>query len=491
MWKHSDTDKQVTRRQAVRRHAQRRHHYFYQSRLDGNFMQNFAAAPIRWSGERWVISAVAFLLGLLTFVVLPSWASIFGNQTPNSLTQQLQLSLPPAPPVEESQAAPDKRMVVISGNIIPIAESNNWIAIKVEPGHSLGQMFSNEGFSSAQLMDVLGRMKNAASLTQLRPGEIIGVRRDIDGRFTGIQFDGDGGDRVLVNVASDGRVNEQLLTSATEKRIRAASGVIRGSLFAAADEAGLSDAAILQMAKIFSYDIDFAQDLRSGDHFSVVYQELFRDGEQIAGGDILAAVFVNRGKRFDALRFTRPGSTVPEYFDSSGRSLRKAFIRTPVEFTRISSRFASARRHPILGTIRAHRGVDYAAPAGTPIIAAADGRIASAGWQNGYGNAVVISHDRGYSTLYGHMSRFSNAAKRGNRVSQGTVIGYVGKTGLATAPHLHYEFRVGGVHRDPLKVTMPPPLPLASGLLASFQQATRPYLTQLAMAESRLAVAAR
>lgn len=475
---------QIQRRQAVRRHAQRRHHRFYSARLDGNFIQNFAAAPIHWNRERWVISALAGLLGLLALVVIPSWASTFPSE--KAVAQAWSpLPLPEAPLPEQSLLASDNRVAFVRGNYIPISQTQQWVSVAVESGQTLGQIFAAEGISSAQMMDVLGKMPNAAALTRLKPGEQLGLRRDASGLLTAIQFDASDDGRIQVDIAADGSVSEQTISGSVEKRIRVTSGVIEGSLFGAGDAAGLSDAAILQMAKVFSFDIDFAQDLRKGDRFAVVYEDHYRNGEAVGNGDILAAYFVNHGKRFEALRYQRPDGDT-EYYDGNGRPLRKAFIRTPVEFTRISSRFASARRHPILGTVRAHKGVDYAAPAGTPIIAAADGRIITVGWQNGYGNAVVIDHGNGRSTLYGHMSRYSAAAKRGNGVQQGTVIGYVGMTGLATAPHLHYEFRVGGVHRDPLKVTLPPPQPLPAAMLAMFKQKTAGMRSQLAAADARL-----
>jgi murein DD-endopeptidase MepM/ murein hydrolase activator NlpD len=486
----SQTELQVQRRQAVRRHAQRRHHHFYSARLDGNFIQNFAAAPIHWNRERWVIAGLAGLLALLVIVVVPSWAGTFPAFDTPAASGWSPIALPEAPAPEQSAFVDDQRVAFIDGNYIPIAQTAEWTSTRVESGQTLGQIFGDEGISSAQMMDVLGRMSNAAALTRLTPGERIGLRRDAEGRLTAIQFDAADDARIQIDVAADGSISEHSLAGSIEKRVRVASGVIEGSLFGAGDAAGLSDAAILQMAKVFSFDIDFAQDLRKGDRFSVVYEDHYRNGEAVGGGDILAASFFNRGKRFDALRYTRPDG-VTEYYDGNGRPLRKAFIRTPVEFTRISSRFSSARRHPILGTVRAHRGVDYAAPAGTPIIAAADGTIASVGWQNGYGNTVVIDHGKGHSTLYGHMSKYSGAAKRGNRVRQGTVIGYVGKTGLATAPHLHYEFRVGGVHRDPLKVTLPPPEPLPKAMLALFREKTAGLMSQLASADARVAPVAR
>ncbi len=479
-----NSDTQLKRRQAVRRHAQRRHQHFYAKSLDGNFIQNFATAPIRWTGERWVIGAMAGLLATLALVVLPSWAGTFSSE-PDQAAHWSELPLPPAPADLTRSTEIDTRIALVEGNYIPLAETGQWTSATVESGQTLGAIFSSAGISSAQMMDVLSKMPSASVLTRLRPGEHIGMRRNAAGALTGIQFDAEGLSRIQVDVASDGQVVERPVSGTIEKRVRVASGLIEGSLFAAGDAAGLSDVAILQMAKVFSYDIDFAQDLRKGDRFAVVYEDHYRDGEQVGGGQILAASFFNRGKKYDALRYARPGGD-SEYYDLSGRPLRKAFIRTPVEFTRISSRFSSARRHPILGKVRAHQGVDYAAPAGTPIIAAAAGKVVFAGWQNGYGNTIVIDHGKGHTTLYGHMSRFSGASKRGSRVQQGTTIGYVGKTGLATAPHLHYEFRIGGVHRDPLKLTLPPPEPLPGALMADFRSKTQALGSQLVLADSRL-----
>jgi murein DD-endopeptidase MepM/ murein hydrolase activator NlpD len=487
----SSPEHQIQRRQAVRRHAQRRHQRFYAARLDGNFIQNFAATPISWTRERWIIGALALVMALLAFVVIPSWAGAVSTPMEDRLVWS-EVKLPPAPLPEALTHSADHRVAFVEGNYIPISETGQWTSLTVESGQTLGQLFAADGIPATQMLDILAKMSNASALTQLSPGEHLGLHKDQTGRLVAIQFDAGLKGRIQVDVNDAGEVSEHALSGVVEKRVRVASGVIEGSLFGAGDAAGLSDATILQMAKVFSYDIDFAQDLRQGDRFSVVYEDHYRNGEPVSGGDILAATFVNRGKRFEALRFQIPGGEL-EYYDGIGRPLRKAFIRTPVEFTRISSRFASARRHPILGTVRAHRGVDYAAPSGTPIIAAADGRIVSAGWQNGYGNTVVIDHGKGHTTLYGHMSRYAAAAKRGERVRQGTVIGYVGKTGLATAPHLHYEFRVAGVHRDPLKLTLPPPAPLPTEHLALFKQMTAGLTSQLASAEARLtpAVAVR
>ena len=216
--------------------------------------------------------------------------------------------------------------------------------------------------------------------------------------------------------------------------------------------------------------------MRDGDTFQVVYEELWRDGQRVGTGDVIGATFTNRGKRYTAYSFEQNGKT--EYFDETGRPLKKVLMRIPIEFARLSSTFGM-RKHPVLGRMRAHKGVDYAARTGTPIMAAGDGRVAFVGWKNGYGRAVIIDHGQGRSTLYGHMSAWGKA-KQGQHVSQGSTIGYVGMSGLATGPHLHYEFRINGTQVNPLTVTMPKPTPLCGSELVQFRAATAPARRQAA-----------
>jgi murein DD-endopeptidase MepM/ murein hydrolase activator NlpD len=241
------------------------------------------------------------------------------------------------------------------------------------------------------------------------------------------------------------------------------------------------------MANIFKYDIDFVEDVRDGDTFQVVYEELWREGQRVGTGDVIGATFTNRGKRFTAFSYARNGKT--EYFDETGRPLKKTLMRIPIEFARLSSTFGM-RKHPVLGRMRAHKGVDYAARTGTPIMAAGDGRVAFVGWKNGYGRAVIIDHGQGRSTLYGHMSAWGKE-KQGQRVSQGSTIGFVGMSGLATGPHLHYEFRINGNQVNPLTVTMPKPEPLTGAELLRFRAATAPAVAKLLMVEKNTRLASR
>jgi murein DD-endopeptidase MepM/ murein hydrolase activator NlpD len=233
----------------------------------------------------------------------------------------------------------------------------------------------------------------------------------------------------------------------------------------------------MELAGIFGWDVDFALDIRSGDRFTLVYEELFLDGKKQRDGNIIAAEFNNRGKTYRALRYTNDEG-VSDYFSPDGKSMRKAFIRTPVDFTRISSRFGK-RRHPTLNKMKNHHGVDYAAPRGTPIKAAGDGKLTFVGRKGGYGKTVKIQHGGKYSTLYAHMSRIKPGMRRGKKVRQGQTIGYVGSTGRSTGPHLHYEFRVNGVHRNPLRVRLPDAAPIHAKYKTDFLDKSRSLVARL------------
>lgn len=259
---------------------------------------------------------------------------------------------------------------------------------------------------------------------------------------------------------------------------QSAHSIIQDSLFLSGQRAGLSDSIIMQLANIFGWDIDFALDIRSGDRFSVIYEEKYLDGVKVKDGEIIVAEFVNSGKSFRAIRYT-DSQNKTDYYSDSGRSMRKPFLRTPVDFARISSRFNLTRKHPILNTIRAHKGVDYAAAIGTPIMAAGDGKVIFRGSKGGYGSTIIIQHGSQYSTLYAHMHKYANRTQKGARVKQGQIIGYIGKSGLATGPHLHYEFRVNGVHRNPLTVKLPDAQPLPESELIRFHSKTQTQFAQL------------
>jgi murein DD-endopeptidase MepM/ murein hydrolase activator NlpD len=253
---------------------------------------------------------------------------------------------------------------------------------------------------------------------------------------------------------------------------------IQSSLYKAGIENGITDRVVMDIANIFAWDVDFALDIRTGDRFSVLVEKKIHEEQFIGYGKILAAEFINQGKRYSAVHYVDQQGQ-GNYYTPNGHSLRKAFLRSPIDFYRISSTFQRERFHPVLGVKRPHRGVDYAAPIGTPIKASGDGKIIFIGTQGGYGKTIILQHGRKYTTLYAHLNNFAKNIRTGSKVTQGQVIGFVGKTGVATGPHLHYEFRINDVHHDPLTVSLPMSEPLPANELAIFRNKALPLLAQL------------
>ncbi|UJP06018.1 MAG: M23 family metallopeptidase [Nitrosomonas sp.] len=264
-----------------------------------------------------------------------------------------------------------------------------------------------------------------------------------------------------------------------KSQIHMKSGTINRSLFAATDNAGIPNGIATQLAQILASEIDFHRDLRQGDHFTVVYETFSSsNGRRAKTGRVLAVEFINRGKSHQAIYFKSSNGT-EGYYTPEGESLRKAFLLSPLDFTRVTSGFTNARFHPILKEWRAHRGIDYAAPTGTPVKATANGIVQFSGSQKGYGNLIILKHNGKYETAYGHLSRFATGLSKGKRVNQGDIIGYVGATGMATGPHLHYELRVDSIQRDPAKVILPTAPPIAKRDLNNFQKETQQFVARL------------
>lgn len=358
-------------------------------------------------------------------------------------------------------------------------EAGAAITVQVRPGDSLATIFRRNGFSARELHRVLAGTRHSARLARLQPGDLLHFERATDETLSALEFELDEGQTLRVAHNGDG-FGERIIEHPIERRITHAQGVIHSSLFLAAREAGLSDNLTMRLTSIFGWDIDFVYDIRAGDRFSMIYEEVYRDGEKIRDGDILAAEFINRNTSYRAVRFVDEQDDA-EYFTPDGYAMRKAFLRAPLEYSRISSRFNPNRRHPVLNTIRAHRGTDYAAPSGTPVRAAGDGRVVRRGRDGGYGNRVIIQHGGNITTLYAHLSNYRRGVTHGTRVRQGQVIGYVGMTGLANGPHLHYEFRVNGVHRNPVTVDLPDAEPLPERYREAFHAYARPLLAHLAV----------
>jgi murein DD-endopeptidase MepM/ murein hydrolase activator NlpD len=369
-----------------------------------------------------------------------------GAQAP---PQQATSTLQPAAAVAPGAAAEKQPRLAAAE---PLAEALSSIDVIVSRNDTLDHIFRRLKLNLADLASLRGLPNIRASLDSLRPGESLHLTHR-DGALFGLERRLS--DTQTLKVSRDGgELKANVLENPVQTKLRTVRGTINSSLFEAVEAAGGHDQTAVSLADIFGWDIDFVLDVQPGDSFVVTYPEIWRDGTYLKDGPIEAAEFVNQGKTFRAVRYTDPtGGT--HYYAPDGKSLQKAFLRAPVEFTRVSSKFNSARLHPILNTIRAHKGVDYAAPIGTPVHAAGDGRILYAGVMGGYGNVVQIEHSRSITTVYGHLSRFAHGIHAGTHVNQGEVIAYVGMTGLATGPHLHYEYRVNGVFKNPQTVALP------------------------------------
>jgi len=358
----------------------------------------------------------------------------------------------------------------------------SWQEIEVKSGDNLSLIFPRAGLSARDVYNVAQTAgDDAKALLNLRPGQIFrfGTVTDSDNKLVlkQLQLQLNPMKTLLLTSIENGFETE-VIERQLDKQRQLVAGEIQNSLFVDGQKAGMSDKLIMEMAHIFGWDVDFALDLRQGDSFKVIYNENFLDGEKIADGEILAAEFTNRGKTFRAIRFTDNNSE-SRFYTPSGDSMRKAFTRTPVPISRISSGFNPNRKHPVLKTNRPHRGVDYAAVTGTPILATGDGKVNFVGNKGGYGRTVILSHGGRYTTLFAHMSKYKKGIHVGQRVRQGEIIGYIGSSGLATGPHLHYEFRVDGVHKNPLTVALPKAEPIPSQYLAEFKSLTQPLLASL------------
>ena len=365
-----------------------------------------------------------------------------------------------------------------------------WREERIQRGDTIGAVLARAGVDDSAALTFLRMDLRARAVYQLKPGRSVRVAVDEAGRLEALRFVTPTGDVLGINRANDAfiasyePVNEAV-------RLTLTSGEITSSLFATADAIGLPDAVTVALADLFAGDIDFLQDLRRGDRFSVLYETRYVEGEPVGTGRIVAAEFHNRGVSMSAYLW-KDAEGNDAWYTLDGRSTRKAFLRSPMEFSRMTSGFSLARFHPILQAWRAHRGIDYAAPSGTPVRATADGVVALAGTQNGYGNVIEVRHHGAFSTLYAHLSRFAPTVRTGSRVQQGEVIGYVGATGWATGPHLHYEFRVNDEARDPLSIAQPTAGPMPTESFGAFLTHIEPLAQQLALARelpSRVATA--
>jgi murein DD-endopeptidase MepM/ murein hydrolase activator NlpD len=414
-----------------------------------NFSQNL--------NKKRILIALATLpfLGVVTaFGIAPDTA--FQNTTQETVIEPL--ALPEAQPTD-------------SGSF------DFWREERIIRGETLSSLLQKLGINAEDQQGIIAAAPHSKAIGNLVPGRSVLARVSSSGRLLLLRYLVSDTTLVNINRSNDQFVIEEQMIK-PEMRPVMRSGSIQGSLFGATDAADVPDRIASEMADAFSGDIDFHKDLRSGDHFSVIYEAFYFDGRLIKTGRLLAAEFVNQNKQYQAIYF-KDAQGHDGFYNANGQSLKRAFLKSPMPFDRISSGFSTARLHPVLNIWRSHKGVDYAAPTGTPVRAIADSVISFSGKQGGYGNLIVLNHQTPYSTAYGHLSAFGKGIKRGGKVKQGQVIGYVGSTGLASGPHLHYEFRVNGVQRNPLAMKLPTSYPLAYRSRAEFTAHAQPLTTQL------------
>lgn len=350
-----------------------------------------------------------------------------------------------------------------------------WREQAVSYGDNLSTLFQRAKLTPRDVYEI-SSLKTGKSLRNLFPGETLRFGVDAEGQLQELQYIKNPLKRIVFKKVG-GNYEVEHLTNQPEIILTYREGVIEDSLYLSASKAMLPDKIIMELANIFGWDIDFVFDIRRGDSFSLLFEDRYLEGEKLSSGNIIAASFTNRGKTYEAVRYTNSRG-LSNYYTPEGLSMRKAFLRTPLDIFRISSGFNLRRKHPIHKKIKAHRGVDYAAPRGTPVYAAGDGKVIETGYSKANGNYVFIQHGQTYTTKYLHLNR--KKVRRNQTVRQRQLIGTVGSTGYATGPHLHYEFLVNGVHRNPRTVKLPQAQPIAATEKRLFLQTTAPLLTQLA-----------
>ncbi|MEE8327909.1 MAG: peptidoglycan DD-metalloendopeptidase family protein [Nitrosomonadaceae bacterium] len=354
-----------------------------------------------------------------------------------------------------------------------------WQQERIQRNDSVASLLARLKINSEDKSGFLHDARNIKTMRRLVPGKTIHAQTTAAGELLALRYFPGGSEQLLVE-KTDGTFKENKSQFNIETHIKMKSGVIRSSLFAATDGANVPDSVAIQIAEIFASDIDFHRDLRKEDRFKVVYELRYSNGEPTGAGRVLAVEFINKGKTYQAVYF-EANDKERGYYTPDGKNLRRAFLRSPLKFSRISSGFTRSRYHPVLKKWRAHKGVDYAARRGTPVRATANGTVAVSTRQRGYGKLIILKHRGRYSTAYAHLSAFAKGLRKGKRVNQGDIIGYVGSTGLATGPHLHYEFRINGVQRNPLRVVMPAAIPLAAKNVPAFNKNTEPLMARLNM----------
>lgn len=354
-----------------------------------------------------------------------------------------------------------------------------WRNERIQHGDTIAELLRRLNVEDQAASDYLRKNKAAEGLRQLGVGKEVQAETDANGALLALRYLGNDTNQVVIEKSGEDFM-VRTLPAQTEQRVLIRTGEIKTNLFAATDEVGLPDPAANQLADIFGGDIDFHRDLRKGDKFTVIYEMTYINGEAARTGRILSAEFINHGHAYRAAYFQTTEFT-GDYYSPEGKSMRKAFLRSPIEFSRVSSGFSHSRFHPVLNKWRAHKGVDYAAPIGTKVKVTSDGVVSFVGNQGGYGNVVMVNHQGRYTTVYGHLSRFAGGIRKGQHLGQGQIVGYVGMSGLASGPHLHYEFKQGGIQRDPLKVALPDGKPVSEAQMSAYIEKTGDLFARLDM----------
>lgn len=351
-----------------------------------------------------------------------------------------------------------------------------WQTIEVAKGESLARIFKKLGFSSKDLHYMMQADDKVDILKKIRPGHTLEFAANDEKEFHSMRYPFNSSDTLVITKIADKEFHVSLDVKPIEFKQRFATATITSSFYNAGKQAGLPDGVIMELAGVFEYDIDFALEIRKNDSFSVLYEEKYIDGKKVGYGNILSAEFNNMGEHYAAVRYTDTNGRTA-YYTPEGKALRKSFLRAPLQFNYVSSNFNPKRFHPIQKRVKPHRGTDYRAPIGTPVRAAGDGRVTKSSYNRFNGNYVFIQHGGNIETKYLHFSK--RAVKAGQRVKQGQIIGYVGSTGMSQAPHLHYEFVVNGVHRNPRRVKLPHAAPVPKAEMARFQEHSKPLMSQL------------
>lgn len=440
--------------------------------------------------HRVIISSFSIIM--LVLLLLPSEKATASRQTNDSSLQigkRYALALPETETVELNapisktpQLKQEQKQVKLE-TADDEQNSLTWQKSTVRSGDSLAKVFKRLGYSARTTHDVSSaKGEYSKLLKKINVGDVFHVGKNAEGKLAALTYPLSKTETLHVELLPNGNYQSSKETKSVEVRETIAHGVIKSNFWNAGIESGLNDGQIINLANIFGWDIDFALDIRKGDSFHVVFENRYVDGDFIGTGKILAAEFINKDDPFQAIRFTDG-----EYYSPDGRSMRKAFLRAPVNFRYISSNFKPKRFHPIQKRWKAHRGTDYRANKGTPVVAAGNGKVTHATYNKYNGNYVFIQHGNGIVTKYLHFSK--RAVKKGQRVKQGQVIGYVGSTGMSQAPHLHYEFLLNGVHRNPRTVKLPDAKPINKKYKAEFAALSKQRLTELSGSRQALLLA--